>query len=123
MAAEVLARAGVQVEVYDAMPSVGRKFLLAGKGGLNLTHSEAPDAFAGRYGDRRKVIFADIGLPHCGIDDRQDSLQVCPCGNLGHDALKMLMQFRLGSDTLTEHAPVVGYHGCRCFVASRLDRQ
>ena len=44
MAAEVLAQANVagaalQVEVYDAMPSVGRKFLLAGKGGLNLTHS------------------------------------------------------------------------------------
>jgi len=56
MAAEVLARAGVQVDVYDAMPSVGRKFLLAGKGGLNLTHSEAPDAFAGRYGARREVI-------------------------------------------------------------------
>lgn len=56
MAAEVLAGAGVQVDVYDAMPSVGRKFLLAGKGGLNLTHSEAPDAFAARYGARREVI-------------------------------------------------------------------
>lgn len=54
MAAEVLAAAGaaVKVEVYDAMPSVGRKFLLAGKGGLNLTHSEAPEAFLGRYGER-----------------------------------------------------------------------
>ena len=52
MAAEVLASAGkaVQVTVYDAMPSVGRKFLLAGKGGLNLTHSEAFQSFAGRYG-------------------------------------------------------------------------
>ena len=40
MAAEVLSRAGVQVDLYDAMPSVGRKFLLAGKGGMNLTHSE-----------------------------------------------------------------------------------
>ncbi|MDP2818630.1 MAG: TIGR03862 family flavoprotein [Polaromonas sp.] len=55
MAAEVLAGAGVpglQVQVYDAMPSVGRKFLLAGKGGLNLTHSEGPEAFLGRYGER-----------------------------------------------------------------------
>ena len=55
MAAEVLASAGVpglQVQVYDAMPSVGRKFLLAGKGGLNLTHSEAPEPFLSRYGDR-----------------------------------------------------------------------
>jgi predicted flavoprotein YhiN len=50
MAAETLALAGVQVEVFDAMPSVGRKFLLAGRGGLNITHSEAFEAFAGRYG-------------------------------------------------------------------------
>ncbi len=40
MAAEMLSAAGVHVHVYDAMPSVGRKFLLAGLGGLNLTHAE-----------------------------------------------------------------------------------
>ena len=56
MAAEVLAAAGVAVHVYDAMPSVGRKFLLAGKGGLNLTHSEPVDIFASRYGARRPQI-------------------------------------------------------------------
>jgi uncharacterized flavoprotein (TIGR03862 family) len=56
MAAEVLANAGVQVDLYDAMPSVGRKFLLAGRGGLNLTHSEAFDAFVNRYGERRAPI-------------------------------------------------------------------
>ncbi len=56
MAAEVLARAGVQVDVFDAMPSVGRKFLLAGKGGLNLTHSEPIAAFAARFGARRNVM-------------------------------------------------------------------
>jgi hypothetical protein len=56
MAAEVLSRAGASVDLYDAMPSVGRKFLLAGKGGLNLTHSEMHDAFAARYGDRRREI-------------------------------------------------------------------
>ncbi len=54
MAAEVLAEglapAGVRVEVYDAMPSVGRKFLMAGKSGLNLTHAEPRAAFVGRYG-------------------------------------------------------------------------
>ena len=50
MAAETLLQAGAQVDLYDAMPSVGRKFLLAGKGGLNLTHSEPADAFIGRYG-------------------------------------------------------------------------
>jgi len=56
MAAEVLAAGGVKVDLYDAMPSVGRKFLLAGKGGLNLTHSEAPDPFCDRYGSRRAAI-------------------------------------------------------------------
>ena len=56
MAAEVLAEAGMQVDVFDAMPSVGRKFLLAGKGGLNLTHSEPFDAFVARYGARRAQI-------------------------------------------------------------------
>ncbi|WP_230414531.1 TIGR03862 family flavoprotein [Collimonas silvisoli] len=56
MAAEVLAAGGVQVDVYDAMPSVGRKFLLAGKGGMNLTHSEPYDAFLSRYGARRPQI-------------------------------------------------------------------
>ncbi|MBT3069624.1 TIGR03862 family flavoprotein [Rhodomicrobium sp. Az07] len=50
MAAEVLAGAGVAVTVYDAMPSVGRKFLLAGRGGLNLTHSEELPQFLARYG-------------------------------------------------------------------------
>jgi uncharacterized flavoprotein (TIGR03862 family) len=52
MAAEVLSRAGVAAHLFDAMPSVGRKFLLAGKGGMNLTHAEAMDAFIGRYGKR-----------------------------------------------------------------------
>ena len=56
MAAEVLSRAGLTVSVFDAMPSVGRKFLLAGIGGLNLTHSEPADVFASRYGSRRPQI-------------------------------------------------------------------
>ena len=50
MAAEVLASRGVSVHVFDAMPSVGRKFLLAGRGGLNLTHAEAASAFVSRFG-------------------------------------------------------------------------
>lgn len=58
MAAEILSRAGVAVDLYDAMPSVGRKFLLAGKGGLNLTHSEPADIFASRFGSRRAQIEA-----------------------------------------------------------------
>jgi uncharacterized flavoprotein (TIGR03862 family) len=51
MAAEVLSAGGVAVTVHDRMPSVGRKFLLAGRGGLNLTHSERLDIFLARYGD------------------------------------------------------------------------
>ena len=58
MAAEVLSLAGVQVDVYDAMPSLGRKFLLAGIGGLNITHSEAYDSFCARYGDRQPQLQA-----------------------------------------------------------------
>lgn len=56
MAAEVLAASGVQVDVYDAMPSAGRKFLLAGRGGMNITHSEPLDRFVSRYGARAGVI-------------------------------------------------------------------
>jgi uncharacterized flavoprotein (TIGR03862 family) len=56
MAAEVLSTAGVRVDLYDAMPSVGRKFLLAGKGGLNLTHTEQRDVFLSRYGARRPQL-------------------------------------------------------------------
>ncbi len=57
MAAEAAAAtAGAQVELYEAMPSVGRKFLLAGKGGLNLTHSEPIEPFLSRYGQQRAFI-------------------------------------------------------------------
>ena len=56
MAAEVLLQGGASVDLYDAMPSAGRKFLLAGKGGLNLTHSEPLDAFIGRYDARSAEV-------------------------------------------------------------------
>lgn len=56
MAAEELAAAGVHVDVYDAMPSVGRKFLLAGRGGMNITHSEPYEAFMARYGSRAGAL-------------------------------------------------------------------
>jgi uncharacterized flavoprotein (TIGR03862 family) len=59
-AAEVLATAGVQVTVLERMPSVGRKFLLAGRGGLNLTHTEGLDAFLDRYGPARPRLEAAI---------------------------------------------------------------
>ena len=56
MAAEVLSQAGVRVDLYDGMPSVGRKFLLAGVGGMNITHSEAYPAFLSRYAERAPQI-------------------------------------------------------------------
>jgi len=56
MAAEILSQAGVKVDLYDAMPSLGRKFLLAGKGGLNLTHAEPFTDFVTRYGARQADI-------------------------------------------------------------------
>ncbi len=58
MAAEVMAQAGVAVDVFDAMPSVGRKFLLAGVGGMNITHSEPFEHFVPRYGDRQSEVRA-----------------------------------------------------------------
>jgi hypothetical protein len=56
MAAEVLSHAGINVDLYDAMPSVGRKFLMAGKGGLNISHAEAFDVFSSRYAERRAQL-------------------------------------------------------------------
>ncbi|MBA4741547.1 MAG: TIGR03862 family flavoprotein [Azoarcus sp.] len=65
-AAEVLATAGHRVEVFDAMPSPGRKFLLAGIGGLNLTHSEPATDFVARYGARADQLTPM--LERCGAD-------------------------------------------------------
>src|SRR5215510_554499 len=56
MAAEVLAQGGARVTVYDAMPSAGRKFLMAGRGGLNLTHSEPLPEFLSRYREARERL-------------------------------------------------------------------
>jgi uncharacterized flavoprotein (TIGR03862 family) len=56
MAAETARAAGLAVDLYDGMGSPGRKFLLAGKGGLNLTHGEPPERFAERYGERRHEV-------------------------------------------------------------------
>jgi uncharacterized flavoprotein (TIGR03862 family) len=62
MAAEVLSDAGVQVDVFDAMPSFGRKFLLAGIGGLNITHSEDYAKFCTRYADRQTALQTTLDL-------------------------------------------------------------
>ncbi|MES2937561.1 MAG: TIGR03862 family flavoprotein [Pseudomonadota bacterium] len=60
MAAEVLAQAGITVDLFDRMPSVGRKFLLAGRGGLNLTHSEPTPALLSRYAARAGDLHAAV---------------------------------------------------------------
>jgi uncharacterized flavoprotein (TIGR03862 family) len=60
MASEVLARGGASVTVYDAMPSAGRKFLMAGRGGLNLTHSEKLPSFLSRYREAAPRLAAAI---------------------------------------------------------------
>ena len=60
MASDVLVRGGVRVTIYDQMPAVGRKFLLAGRGGLNLTHSEPLDQFLRRYGSAETRIRSAI---------------------------------------------------------------
>jgi uncharacterized flavoprotein (TIGR03862 family) len=56
MAAEILSQAGIKVTVYDAMPSAGRKFLMAGKGGMNITHAEPFEQFLVRYGEGRQFL-------------------------------------------------------------------
>ncbi|HET6596487.1 MAG TPA: TIGR03862 family flavoprotein [Anaerolineales bacterium] len=56
MAAEVISTRGIKVDLYDSMPSLGRKFLMAGKSGLNITHAEPFERFASRYGERRAQI-------------------------------------------------------------------
>ncbi|GAA0640418.1 NAD(P)/FAD-dependent oxidoreductase [Brevundimonas lenta] len=58
MAAERLAQGGARVVVHEAIPSVARKFLMAGRGGLNLTHTEALDGFVGRYGEAGPTVAA-----------------------------------------------------------------
>ena len=56
MAADILSAAGMSVTVYDRMPSLGRKFLIAGRGGLNLTHSEVIERFLPRYGEAAEYL-------------------------------------------------------------------
>ncbi|WP_295992287.1 TIGR03862 family flavoprotein [Rugamonas sp.] len=56
MAAQALAQGGAQVDLYDAMASVGRKFLLAGRGGMNITHAEPYADFVTRYGGRAGAL-------------------------------------------------------------------
>ena len=75
MAAEVLAQGGADVTVYDAMPSAGRKFLMAGRGGLNLTHSELPPQFLARFREAAPHLQAAIdAFPPNALREWSDAL-------------------------------------------------
>jgi uncharacterized flavoprotein (TIGR03862 family) len=75
MAAEVLARGGATVTIYDAMPSAGRKFLMAGRGGLNLTHSEPLPQFLARYREAMPHLKAVIeAFPPSALRDWSEGL-------------------------------------------------
>src|SRR5262245_48662757 len=85
MAAEVLAQGGAAVTVYDAMPSAGRKFLMAGRGGLNLTHSEPLPKFLARYREAMPHLAAPIeAFPPQALRDWSEGLgQVTFVGSSG----------------------------------------
>src|SRR5437588_8784657 len=75
MAAEVLAQGGAGVTVYDAMPSAGRKLLMAGRGGLNLTHSEPLPVFLARYREAASNLAAAIeAFPPQALRDWSEAL-------------------------------------------------
>ena len=56
MAAQVLASKGINVEIFDAMPTAGRKFLMAGKSGLNISHNEDLSKFITKFGDKQQLL-------------------------------------------------------------------
>jgi len=75
IAAERLSRDGIAVTVYDRMPTPGRKLLMAGRGGLNLTHSEPLEAFLGRYGAARPFLAPAIeAFPPAALRDWAEGL-------------------------------------------------
>src|ERR1700693_3760566 len=75
MAGEVMARGGAHVTVHDAMPSAGRKFLMAGRGGLNLTHSEALPEFLTRYGKAQPRLATAIdAFPPAALREWSEAL-------------------------------------------------
>lgn len=77
MAAEVLASKGIKVDIFDAMPTPGRKFLMAGKSGLNISHNEELASFITKFGDRQQVLtpaLNDFNAKH--IADLLTSLEI-----------------------------------------------
>src|SRR5690606_10267914 len=68
MAAEAAAEAGAEVTVFEAMPTMGRKLLMAGKSGLNITHSDDPERFTTRFGAARERLLPALeGLPAAAL--------------------------------------------------------
>jgi uncharacterized flavoprotein (TIGR03862 family) len=113
MAAEVISARGIKVAVYDAMPSLGRKFLMAGKSGLNLTHSEPFEKFVSRYGKRRTQL--EPMLMNFGAQELRDwaaalgietfvgtSGRVFPVGMKASPLLRAWLQ-RLADSSVTFH--------------------
>jgi hypothetical protein len=75
MAADTLSQAGLRVDLYERMPSVARKFLMAGRGGLNLTHSEPFERFVGRYGKAASKLRPALeAFPPKALRDWADAL-------------------------------------------------
>ena len=104
LAARVLAAAGTRVTVFDTMPSVGRKFLLAGRGGLNLTHSEPLADFLGHYGDRRDPLAPLVEAPTLLVHGANDPLMPLPAA----EALAALIpDARLAIFADCAHAPFI----------------
>ena len=113
MAAEVISAHGVKADVYDTMPSVGRKLLMAGKSGLNITHSDPFDVFVSRYGKRRENI--EPLLKKFGVDQLREwvhglgiqtfigtSGRVFPMGMKASPLLRAWLN-RLGDSNVTVH--------------------
>ena len=77
MVADVLASQGISVDIFDAMPTAGRKFLMAGKSGLNISHSEELERLIARYGDRQGVLSPSLeGFNAKHIQDFMASLGI-----------------------------------------------
>ncbi len=115
MAATVLSEAGLSVDIFDAKGSAGRKFLVAGRGGLNLTHSEHAEAFSARYGNNTE-IFSKILAVFSSNDLRTwlrglgvetfvgSSGRVFPKDTTAHDILKIWIE------ALNRRGVVFHYH-------------
>ncbi len=117
MAAQILSSKNFDVTLYDAKPSFGRKFLLAGRGGLNLTHSETSEAFLSRYGPsadffREKLKRFTPGLLRAWCDDLGVGTFVGSSGRVFPESFKASPLLRAWLTRLQEQG-VIQKPGCR----------